>query len=129
MSDATFIRRDPRRLNFWALMFACCAAPIFWLGQLMLAYWVSAEACYGSDHPTTTAVPGALHALFVAFDAIAIAVALAAVIVSLMCWRAAGDGETRSRFMAIWGIFSSLCFLSAIVFETIASLTVAICAP
>jgi hypothetical protein len=128
MSDATVIQPVPRRLNFWVLMFGCCAAPIFWLGQLILAYWVSAQTCYGSDHPTTTDVSGAIFSLLIAFDAIAIAAALAGAIVSLMSWRAAGEGETRSRFMAIWGIFSSLCFLSAIVFETIASVTVPICA-
>ena len=128
MSDATIIRPAPRRLNFWALMFGCCAAPIFWLGQLILAYWVSAQTCYGSDHPTTTTMPGALFSLLIAFDVVAIVAAVAGAIVSLMCWRAAGEGETRSRFMAIWGIFSSLCFLSAIVFEAIASVTVPICA-
>jgi hypothetical protein len=128
MSDATVARSVPPRLNFWVLMFGCCAAPIFWLGQLMLAYWASAQTCYGSDHPTRTDMPGALFSLLIAFDAISIAAALAGAIVSLMCWRAAGEGETRPRFMAIWGIFSSLCFSSAIVFETIASVTVPICA-
>lgn len=128
MSDATVSRPAPRRLNFWALMFGCCAAPIFWLGQLILAYWVSAQTCYGSDHPTTTDMPRAIFSLLVGFDLIAIVAALAGAIVSFMCWRIAGEGETRSRFMAIWGIFSSLCFLSAIAFETIASVSVPICA-
>ena len=36
-------------------------------------------------------------------------------------------GEGRARFLALWGIFSSLCFLIAILFNIIASVTVPIC--
>jgi hypothetical protein len=127
MSDVTLIRPEQRRLNFWVLMFGSCAAPVFWLGQLMMAYWVSAETCYGGDHPTAAASPEMLRTLLLAFDAVAIVAALGGTSVSVMCWRAAGAGETRSRFMSIWGIFSSLCFLAAIIFESIASISVPIC--
>ncbi|HEY1615534.1 MAG TPA: hypothetical protein VGF97_17780 [Rhizomicrobium sp.] len=128
MSDVTIARPEPRRPNFWVLMFGSCAAPVFWLGQLMMAYWVSAETCYGGDHPTTAASPEILWTLLLAFDAVAVIAALAGTGVSLACWRAADAGETRSRFMSIWGIFSSLCFLAAIIFESIASISVPICA-
>ena len=36
-------------------------------------------------------------------------------------------GEGRARFMALWGIFSSLCFFCAILFNIIASVTVPLC--
>ncbi|HEY6579262.1 MAG TPA: hypothetical protein VIY09_08055 [Rhizomicrobium sp.] len=126
------------RASFIALMFANTAAPIFWLGQLMLGYIVSSLACYGSDHPTTIASGSALRSTLYAFDAVAIAAAIAGGIVSLVCWRAVRDPGTdsrfaakvtegRMRFMAMWGMMSSLWFLGAIVFNTIATATVRLC--
>src|ERR1700749_3235179 len=61
--------RAPRR--FWMGMFGACIAPIFWLGQLVLGYWVTAAACYGSDHPTIVNETGALRAMLTAFDVVA----------------------------------------------------------
>jgi hypothetical protein len=115
------------------------AAPIFWLGQLMLGYIVSAQACYGSDHPTVVNSATALRATFYAFDGVAILAAIAGGLVSLMCWRAVREPGTearfaakvtasRMRFMAMWGMMSSLWFLGAIVFTTIATATVPLCA-
>ena len=61
-------------------------------------------------------------------------------IVSWMSWNATQDekkggahealhtGEGRARFMALWGIMSSLWFLGAIVFGTIGSMVVPLCA-
>ena len=128
------------KVNFWALMFGCCAAPIFWLGQLTLGYWISAQVCYGSDHPTVTDAPGALYSALIVFDAVAIVFAILGGIVSWMSWNATQDekkggahealhtGEGRARFMALWGIMSSLWFLGAIVFGTIGSTVVPLCA-
>ena len=141
MSDASVSHPSPHRgrVSFWALMFGACAAPIFWLGQMMLGYGVSAIACYGSDHPTTIASGTALRTALAAFDAVAIVAALAGGIVSYSCWRAVRDekeggqrqalevGDGRARFMALWGIMASLWFFSAIVFGTIASITVPLC--
>ena len=127
------------KVSFWALMFGCCAAPVFWLGQLGLGYWVSAQVCYGGDHPTVTQMPGTLHTALIVFDIVAIVAALAGLTVSFASWRATQEekeggahralhiGEGRARFMALWGIMSSLWFLGAIVFETIGSLVVPVC--
>jgi hypothetical protein len=128
------------KVSFWSLMFGCCAAPIFWLGQLTLGYWVSAQVCYGSDHPTLTDAPAALFTTLIVFDAVAIAVAIFGGIVSYRSWRLTEEekgggahralhiGEGRARFMALWGIMSSLWFLGAIVFSTIGSTMVPLCA-
>jgi hypothetical protein len=128
------------KVSFWALMFGCCAAPIFWLGQLTLGYWISAQVCYGSDHPTVTDAPGTLYSALIVFDAVAIVFAILGGIVSWMSWNATqGEkkggahealhtGEGRARFMALWGIMSSLWFLGAIVFGTIGSMVVPLCA-
>ncbi|HEV2560745.1 MAG TPA: hypothetical protein VGT78_01265 [Rhizomicrobium sp.] len=128
------------KVSFWALMFGCCAAPLLWIGQLTLGYWVTAQICYGSDHPTLTDAPGTLYSTLIVFDVIAIAVGILGGIVSLMSWNATQEekkggayhalsiGEGRARFMALWGIMSSVWFLGAIIFNTIGSTMVPICA-
>ncbi|HEX4862156.1 MAG TPA: hypothetical protein VFV07_13040, partial [Rhizomicrobium sp.] len=115
--------KHPRR--FLALMFGCAAAPIFWLGQLGLSYWVTAQACYGADHPTMAASAGALRGALIAFDAVAIIAGLAGLLSAVSLRRLE---QERARFMAHWGIFSSLCFLAAIVFNAVASIMVPLCA-
>ena len=141
MSDTSLNHPSPHRdrVSFWSLMFGACAAPIFWLGQMTLGYGVSALVCYGSDHPTTIASAVTLRGALIVFDVVAIAAALAGLIVSFACWRivrrekeggrshALDIGDGRTRFMALWGIMSSLWFLGAIVFSTIASVTVPLC--
>jgi hypothetical protein len=113
-------------------------APAFWIAQLVFAYSVSAEACYGSDHPTTLLSSAALTTALVVFDIAAVIAALIGLFVSFACWRSVRDAvkdhrydvtttEGRARFMAIWGIFSSLAFLCAIAFNVIASLMVPPC--
>jgi hypothetical protein len=138
MSDVLTTHRLARRPGFLALMFANIAAPIFWLGQLMLSYLVSSLACYGSDHPTTLASGTALQTALYAFDAVAIVAALAGGTVAFLSWRAVRDSgeesgfvakmsQSRTRFMAQWGMMSSLWFLGAIAFNTIATATVRLC--
>ncbi len=132
------ISRNRPRANFAALLFGIVAAPIFWLGQLMLSYLVSAQACYGSDHPTTIASEMALRSALYAFEAVAIVAAIGGGVVAFLCWRAVRDSEadtrataqtrvSRARFLAMWGMLSSLWFLGAIVFNVIASVTVRLC--
>jgi hypothetical protein len=139
MTEAAHASPHRARVSFAALMFGMTAAPIFWLGQLILGYSISAVACYGSDHPTTIASGAALRLSFYAFDAVAIAAALAGGIVAFSCWhavkaekegnqhRAIDAGEGRARFMALWGLLSSLCFLVGIVFATIGSIEAPLC--
>lgn len=141
MTDTSVVHPSPQshRVSFAALIFGMIAAPVFWLGQMMLTYGVSAVTCYGSDHPTTIASGAALRSAFIVFDAIAIIAAIAGGIVSYMSWRRVRNekeggqgqaleiGDGRARFMALWGIMSSLWFLGAILFSTIASVTVPLC--
>ena len=139
MSDVAHPAPHRGRVNLAMLLFGACAAPIFWLGQMMLGYWVSAVTCYGGDHPTTVTSGSALRSALVVFDTVAILAALAGGIVSYVCWHLVRNekegghntvssvGSGRARFMALWGILSSLWFLGAIIFSTIASLTVPLC--
>jgi hypothetical protein len=127
---------ETRSVKFLLLLFGASAAPVFWLGQLMLGYAVTAYACYPGDHPQPIAPAASLSAALTGFDIVAIVAAVAGGAVSLWCWRRIQRGpqtatfqisEGRVRFLALWGIFSSLWFFFAIVFNTIASVTVPPC--
>jgi hypothetical protein len=119
---------EARSPHFVWLLFGACAAPIFWLGQLMLSYAISAAICYPDDTPRMTG-PGSLSVLLMVFDAIALAASLGGGAISLSGWlRTRGDGEdNRSRFLALWGMMSSLWFFFAILFNAIASVLAPLC--
>ncbi len=126
--------RAPRR--FWMGLFGACAAPIFWLGQLILSYGVTAIACYGSDHPTTLKETSALRGMLMTFDVVAVFACAVGAILSYRCFGSTAQGEEvhrqvegRVRFLGIWGLLSSLWFFAAILFSTIASLGMPLCAP
>jgi hypothetical protein len=139
MSEVAHPAPHEYRVGFWPLMFGTCAAPIAWLGQVMLGYGTTAYGCYPGDHPQNHAsayLPGTL----IAFDVVALAICVGGGAVSWWAWRrtrnekegghrrALHTGEGRTRFMALWGIMSSLWFFGAIVFNVIASITVPPCA-
>ena len=127
------------RVSFLALLFGACAAPLFWLGQLGLGYGLTALVCFPGDHPQAPPPNMPLSAALVAFDVIALAACLAGGGVAWWAWRqtwneqgggknhALHTGEGRTRFMALWGIMSSLWFAAAILFNAIASITVPPC--
>ena len=139
MSGGTYPAPDRNQVSFWALIFGASAAPVFWLGQMILGYGVSAFVCYSGDHPTMMASTTTLRVALIVFDAVAIIAALAGGVVAYGCWRrvrnekeggashAIDIGDGRARFMALWGMMSSLWFLGAIVFGTIASVAVPLC--
>jgi hypothetical protein len=119
------------------LIAAASAAPLFWLGQVMLGYWVTAQGCYPGDAPRSVPAAGLMMAVW-CFDAVALLAALAGGAISLAAWRgldrrtghdaAMATGEGRTRFLAIWSLYASLWFFCAILFNTIATLTVPPCA-
>jgi hypothetical protein len=125
-------REIHRPVSFVALLFGASAAPLFWLGQLLLAYMITAQACYPGDHPEHLTSPALLNGVMMGFDIIAILFSLLGGGIAWLCLvrigRARnGTAKGRARFLAIWGIFSSICFLIGIVFTTIASATVPLC--
>jgi len=128
---------ESRRPRFIALLFAVSVTPIFWLGQLMLGYSITAQACYPGDHPIAAA-QGPLFAALMAFDVVALLACATGSVVGWRSWRQA-DGPTRereltrhrneerNRFLALWALLSNGCFFGAILFNIIASLTVPPC--
>ena len=127
------------RVSFGALLFGACAAPLSWLGQLGLGYGLTAQICFPSDHPQALPPDMPVFATLVAFDIIAFAGCIAGGGVAWWAWwqtrnekdggerHALHTGEGRTRFLALWGIMSSLWFAAAILFNAIASITVPPC--
>lgn len=117
---------ETREPHFLWLLFGCSAAPLFWLGQMMLGYAVTAYICYPGDHPVALAAKSPLLAALIAFDVIALAACGAGALVSWRGWQRVRPGG-RNRFLALWGLMSSLWFFAAILFNAIASLVVTPC--
>lgn len=128
---------ETRSVHFLTLLFGASASPIFWTGQMLLGYAVTAYACYPGDRPVQVRYGNALFSAVLAFDIVALLACVAGGLVSWRSWRKVRQdsshrlilhtGEGRDRFLAMWGLLSSLWFFVAIVFNTIASLTVAPC--
>jgi hypothetical protein len=127
---------EARSAGFLLLLFGASAAPIFWLGQLMLGYAVTAYACYPGDHPVQVDYAPWLWRAMMAFDGVAVIAAAAGGAAAFWCWQrlrqepAAANRNIRvgrARFLALWGLFSSLWFFFAILFNAIGSLTVPPC--
>jgi hypothetical protein len=118
------------------LIAAASLAPLFWAGQVMLSYFVTAEGCYPGDGPRPGMPAASLQAAIWAFDMVALAAAVTGGVISLLSWRRLGHGheavvatgEGRTRFLILWGLYSSLWFFFAILFNAIASLMVPPCA-
>lgn len=118
------------------VLFALCVmtAPAFWFVQLLLGYGTWSYGCFPGDHPVRSDVASGIHAVVIAFDAIAILAALGAGLLSVILWRSAvaapaepQEPRLRTRFMAIWGMLFSGWFLAAIVFSTISSVMAPTC--
>lgn len=117
---------ETRTPRFLLLLAGASLAPIFWMGQVMLGYGVTAFACYPGDHPVMPASAALLRALLFAFDATALIACIAGGWISWRCWQRCPSGS-RSHFLALWGLMSSLWFFGAILFNIIASVTVPPC--
>lgn len=115
--------REPRFL--W-LLFGCSVAPLFWLGQMLLDYGITAQVCYPGDHPMNLASAGPLFAILLLSDAAGLMACAAGAFASWRIWRG-NVGKGRNRFLALWGLMSSLWFFGAILFNVFASIMVPLC--
>jgi hypothetical protein len=116
----------------FALWFGIGAAPTSWFLQLAVGYWAWAQRCYPADVPLSGQTAPALPATLLALDALCAVVAVAGFAAAFLVWRPlraetpAGTvlvhiAEGRTRFLAVWGMLSSGCFLVAILFATLLS--------
>lgn len=127
---------ETRAPRFLWLLLGASVAPLFWLGQVMLGYGVTAYICYPGDHPQGLTSAEPLSMLLIGCDAVALLACVGGAAISWRAWhrRAENGGAftartrvSRSRFLALWGLMSSLWFFFAIMFNVIASVTVPPC--
>ncbi|GLI94504.1 hypothetical protein [Methylocystis echinoides] len=120
-----------------ALLFsALLAAPLAWAAQLLLNYALAANACFPREAPKGAPGPGWewLEPGLLTINLTALAVAFAATLVAAAMWRRTSEeahgghdrlidvGHGRTRFFAIWGVWSGVWFIIQILFGTIAAI-------
>ena len=125
--DATGPAPETREPRFLLLLFGAAAAPLAWLGHMMLSYGLTAKLCYPADHPVMLAQTGWLFGALMLFDLVAVVLCGTGGIVSWRAWRRMRAGAGRNRFLALWGLMSGLWFAAAILFNVVASLMVPLC--
>lgn len=130
------------RVGLGALLFGACAAPLAWAAQLNLNYALASHACFPSDVSRTGVLPGwdGFRVELVVVNLVALAIALVATAISWRSWRIARHerenraehlleaGEGRTRFFAACGLLSGPGFACAILFNSVALITVPPCA-
>ena len=118
---------DMRRATFLWLLFACASAPLFWLSQVILGYGVTTFACYPGDHPQYLGTTNDLFTWLMIFNAVAVAGCALPAFVSWQAWRRTRSLKGYGRFLTLWALMSSLCFLAAVSFNILASIMVPAC--
>lgn len=127
------------RVSLTALFFGLAAAPVAWNAQLLLSVALTAHACYPRDVPLGLPIWSALWGILLAISALGVALAIAGALVSWRNWRltfeeVAGSvhqlldaAEGRTRFLAMFGILTSLLFALGLLFATAGVLVVPLC--
>jgi hypothetical protein len=141
MTDRAIDVRDPseptHRISTTSLMATLVAAPAAWVLQLLVNYGLSSEACFPHDAPRVAPAPGLawVWPVLLTIDIVTLVVAAAALVLALVNWQRARAGRVggwggperqlmegtagRTRFLAVWGVFTSLCFVVALVFDLV----------
>jgi hypothetical protein len=121
-----------------ALAFGLCAAPLAWLAQLVVNFGLASYVCYPRYAPRHQVAWSSVWYGLLALQIVAILIAVMAGLTSYRNWqrvRAAAEhagiftdaASGRFRFVAMCGIWASLGFLAAIVFDLIALFAVPAC--
>ncbi len=126
-------RRPHLELSRFLLYFGLLGSGIAWIAQLYFKYAITSHWCFPGDVPQGphAAHLGWLKAFQFGVDGFALAIAIAAAIVSYRDWIGISSQmqigrrvptyalETPSRYFALWGMVYAYCFAVAIVFDLI----------
>jgi ABC-type spermidine/putrescine transport system permease subunit II len=127
------------RVGFGSLFGGLLAPPIAWSLQLLVNFGLASYACFPREFPRLSSTPGWVWPTLVAINLVALAVSVVATAISYRNLRRTGEeasgghgrlleaGEGRTRFLAVWGIWTGVWFTFAIVFNTIGVLWVQRC--
>jgi hypothetical protein len=108
---ATTATRPSRSLRLW---FGVLAGPLLWFVQLNVNYqWEEFLACSPSATDRAVVLGVGIRTLVVLVNTATAAVTLAALLVSLRCYRRSRGDVTR--WMALAGVINSILFLLLIV--------------
>ncbi|MBY0226949.1 MAG: hypothetical protein K2Q28_14190 [Hyphomicrobium sp.] len=125
-------------INMWLLMFGLFGSALAWSLQLNTGAALGGLLCASGDGPDGKNFAGA-HVLLVAINGLALAISMASLWASYrtlvhtghMHEGNTGDlldaGEGRTRFLAMWAVFTSLLFTIAVAFNTLTALWGSIC--
>jgi hypothetical protein len=131
--------RHRRRVSLAALFFGLAAAPAAWNAQLLVSVALSAHACYPRDVPLTLPMWSGLWWILVEIDIAGIILAITGGLVSFRSWQLTFNegpgsahqlldvGEGRTRFLAMFGILTSVLFALGLLFATAAVFAVPLC--
>ena len=131
---------DRAQISLGLLMFGIFGAPAAWMLQLLAGSSIAGLVCLG---PGGTAVATAradwANPTMIAINLAALLIAGVALAASFRILRQTNSGyagghdsvmeagEGRSRYMAIWGVWTSLLFIFAIAFNTISAFWSGLC--
>ncbi len=127
------------RVGLTALFFGLAAAPAAWNVQLLFSVGLAAHACYPRDVPLELPIWRNLWGILLAIGVAGVALAIVGGLVSFRNWRLTFDeapgsvhhlldnGEGRTRFIAMFGILTSVLFVLGLVFATAAVFLVPLC--
>jgi hypothetical protein len=127
------------KVSLLALGFGLAAAPLAWAAQTIIGYALSSHACFPGDSPRSMPLFAGAGQFAITINLIAIAIAVLAAATAYRSWRATRDeddgrlrhlveiGEGRTRFLALCGMLTSVGFLVAMIFASLAILLVPLC--
>lgn len=122
---------DRGRVGRWLLTFALAAAPLAWSLQIGAGAAFGAFACPAGDGPVRPDGIDWAATAMIAVNLGALVLAVAGLIAAWVCLGRTGHSETdsfrgvldagegRSRFLAVWGLFTGVLFVFAIAFNTV----------
>ena len=124
-----------------ALAFGVIAGPLAWGVHLLVNYGIASHACFPGNVTRSAPPRGSdwLWPLLIGSDVIAIAIAAFAALISYRSWRITRRefsghadklieiGESRTRFLALWGMMISAGFMVAMAFDVVGLWVVPIC--
>jgi hypothetical protein len=129
------------KVSLAALTFGLVAAPAAWALQLVVNYSLASHVCFPGYRPLASVANGwgSVWSVLLTIELVALAVAIAGGITAYSSWQATREeaaGETthlveagrgRTRFLALWALFTSLAFSFALLFSLTGLFVVPLC--